>query len=99
MFRDSGSEKRSGPRYDSLQGLHDVKAVVTPHTMSQFRLTSTPSHEVPALSRRFCLHKSSTVMTCSRPSGLAHGSSQTSSTLSMILISRAGHVLPPSVIS
>src|SRR5206468_12577690 len=95
-FFDSGSENAAGPTKVSAHGLHDALLVVTPQTMSRLRLTSTPSHGVPGLSRRFFRHRSSLFRTYSRPSGLAHGSIQMSSVSIINLISSADHARPPS---
>ena len=66
-------ERRRAARTSSAQGRHDVWPSVTPHSRSTLRLRSTPSHDVPGLSRLFLRHMSSTVITWWRPSGLHAG--------------------------
>src|SRR6266487_3028737 len=97
MFWDSGSENGRLPTKDCVfeHGSQTVVGPMTRHIKSQLRLTSTPSHVVPGLSRRFILQSRSPCITWLRPSGFAQGSIQMSSVSIMTLTSRADHSAPP----
>jgi hypothetical protein len=94
-LRVSGSENAPDPAKTSLQGLQEVCPSVTPQRRSALRLRSTPSHEVPGLSRRFLRHMLSTVSTLVRPSGLEQGTNQRSRLSRTSLTSSAVHVRAP----
>src|SRR6185503_21087766 len=97
MLLASGSENGRLPTNPCVveQGSQTVVGPTTRHMKSQLRLGSTPSHVVPALSRRFILHNLSPFITRLRPSGLAQGNIQISSVSIMIRTSVLDHEAPP----